>query len=57
MKLKWKDLISLVDLPENKGKGLKVRLAGIKDQIVKLGGTRIVLFYFGRYVIVLSFLE
>ena len=39
----------MVDLPENRDKGLKCRLIGIKDQIVKLGGVRVVVFYFGRY--------
>ena len=47
-KLKWKDLRDMVDLPEYRDKGLKVRLGSIKDQIVKLGGVRVVVFYFGR---------
>ena len=49
MNIRWKDLKNLVDLPENRDKGMKCRLMGMKDQIVKLGGVRIVLFYFGRY--------
>ena len=47
-KLKWKDLRDMVDLPEYRDKGLKVRIGGIKDQIVKLGGVRVVVFYVGR---------
>ena len=48
MKINWKDLKGLIDLPENQGKGWKRRLLGMKDQIVKLGAVRVVVFYFGR---------
>lgn len=49
VKMSWKDLKNLVDLPENRNQGLKCRVVGIKDQVVKLGGVRVLVFYFGRY--------
>lgn len=49
VKMSWKDLKNLVDLPENRNQGLKCRLIGIKDQVVKLGGVRVLVFYFGRF--------
>lgn len=49
VKMSWKDLKNLVDLPENRNQGLKYRVVGIKDQVVKLGGVRVLVFYFGRY--------
>lgn len=49
LKISWKDLKNLVDLPENRSQGLKCRLIGIKDQVVKLGGVRVLVFYFGRF--------
>lgn len=49
VKMSWKDLKSLVDVPENRNQGLKCRVVGIKDQVVKLGGVRVLVFYFGRY--------
>ena len=50
-KLKWRDIISLIDLPENKGQGLLKRIKGIKDQTIKLGGTNVVVFYFGSFFV------
>ena len=42
--LKWKDIMSLIDLPENRNKGIIKRIGGIKNQILKLGGMNVVVF-------------
>ena len=45
-KILWKDVYNLIDLPQNRKLPLLKRVSSIKDQVMKLGGKRVIIFFF-----------
>ncbi|KAK8803076.1 hypothetical protein WA538_002040 [Blastocystis sp. DL] len=44
-KITWRDIYNMVDEPENRKKPLLQRFKGIKNQVIRLGGIRVVVFH------------
>ena len=45
-RIRWKDIYNLIDLPQNRHLPFLKRMASAKDQVMKLGGKRVIIFYF-----------
>lgn len=48
-KIRWRDIYNLIDLPQNRKLPFLKRVSSIKDQVMKLGGKRVIIFYFSSY--------
>lgn len=49
-KITWKDIYNMIDEPENRKLPLLKRIGGIKNQVIKLGGVRVIVFHSVTYI-------